>query len=117
MLSARENELITRVGPGTPMGNLYRRFWLPVMVSSELPSADCPPVRLRVLCEDLVAFRDSDGRIGVLDERCPHRNAASSGGATKTVGCAASTTAGNSTSTDAALRYPTLPRARLTGRR
>ena len=73
MLSARENELLTRVGPGTPMGDLYRRFWLPVLVTDELPEPDCTPVRTRVLGERLVAFRDSDGRVGVLDERCPHR--------------------------------------------
>ena len=73
MLSARENELLTRVGPGTPMGNLYRRFWLPVLLTGELPEPDCTPVRLTILGERLVAFRDSMGRVGVLDERCPHR--------------------------------------------
>jgi phthalate 4,5-dioxygenase len=73
MLNPRENELITRIGPGTPMGNLYRRFWLPVLVAEELPEPDCTPVRLTVLGEQLVAFRDSEGRIGVLDERCGHR--------------------------------------------
>jgi phthalate 4,5-dioxygenase len=75
MLSERENELITRVGQGTPMGELYRRFWLPVLLSDELPAPDCTPVRMKVLGERLVAFRDSMGRIGVLDERCPHRMA------------------------------------------
>ena len=73
MLSARENELLTRVGPGTPMGNLYRRFWLPVLLTDELPEPDCTPVRMTVLGERLVAFRDTQGRVGVLDERCPHR--------------------------------------------
>jgi phenylpropionate dioxygenase-like ring-hydroxylating dioxygenase large terminal subunit len=73
MLNPRENELITRVGPGTPMGDLYRRFWLPVLVADELPEPDCVPVRLTVLGEKLVAFKDSNGRIGILDERCPHR--------------------------------------------
>lgn len=73
MLSPRENELITHVGPGTPMGDLYRRFWLPVLVADELPEPDCVPVRLTVLGERLVAFKDSNGRIGILDERCPHR--------------------------------------------
>jgi phthalate 4,5-dioxygenase oxygenase subunit len=75
MLSERENELITHVGPGTPMGDLYRRFWLPILLSDELPAPDCTPVRAQVLGERLVAFRDSSGRIGVLDERCPHRMA------------------------------------------
>jgi phthalate 4,5-dioxygenase oxygenase subunit len=73
MLSERENQLLTRVGPGTPMGELYRRFWLPVLVADELPEPDCTPVRLTVLGEKLVAFKDSDGRVGILDERCPHR--------------------------------------------
>ena len=73
MLSAKENDLLTRVGPGTPMGDLYRRFWLPVLLSDELPEPDCTPVRFMVLGERLVAFRDTAGRVGVLDERCPHR--------------------------------------------
>ena len=57
------------------MGDLYRRFWLPVLISEELPAPDCTPVQLTVLCERLVAFKDSNGRIGVLEERCPHRQA------------------------------------------
>jgi phenylpropionate dioxygenase-like ring-hydroxylating dioxygenase large terminal subunit len=73
MLSTQENDLLTRVGPGTPMGELYRRFWLPVLLTDELPEPDCTPVRLPVLGERLVAFRDTQGRVGVLDERCPHR--------------------------------------------
>jgi phthalate 4,5-dioxygenase len=73
MLSREENELLTRVGPGTPMGALFRRFWLPAMMASELPGPDCPPVRLRLLGEDLVAFRDSSGRVGVLGALCAHR--------------------------------------------
>ena len=57
------------------MGELFRRFWLPAMLPSELPEADCPPVRLRLLGEDLVAFRDSNGEIGVVEAHCPHRGA------------------------------------------
>jgi nitrite reductase/ring-hydroxylating ferredoxin subunit len=75
MLSKSDNELITRVGPGTPMGELMRRYWLPAMLSTELPEPDCAPVRLRLLGEDLVAFRATSGRVGVLDAYCPHRNA------------------------------------------
>jgi phthalate 4,5-dioxygenase len=75
MLSIEENERITQTGPGTPMGNLFRRFWLPVLLSSELVRPDDPPVRVQVLSERLIAFRDSDGRIGLLEERCPHRHA------------------------------------------
>ncbi|WP_166459587.1 Rieske 2Fe-2S domain-containing protein [Amycolatopsis pithecellobii] len=72
MLSREDNELLTKVGPGTPMGELFRRFWLPALVSSEL-EADGAPVRTRLLGEDLVAFRDSTGRAGILGARCPHR--------------------------------------------
>jgi phthalate 4,5-dioxygenase len=75
MLSAEENRLLTRVGPGTPMGTLLRRFWMPALVTSEIPERDGPPLRLRLLGEDLVAFRDSDGRVGTLDAYCPHRRA------------------------------------------
>ena len=75
MLNAEENRLITQVGPGTPMGNLFRRYWLPAMLSTELPEPDSAPVKLRLLGEDLVAFKTSSGRIGVIDTYCPHRNA------------------------------------------
>ena len=75
MLSKRDNDLITHVGPGTPMGELMRRYWLPGLLSSELPEPDCAPVRLRLLGEDLVAFRTTSGAVGVLDTYCPHRNA------------------------------------------
>ncbi|HEY3886871.1 MAG TPA: Rieske 2Fe-2S domain-containing protein, partial [Vicinamibacterales bacterium] len=75
MLTPQENELLTRVAPGTPMGELFRRFWTPVMLASELPEADGAPVRVNVLGEKLVAFRASDGRIGLLDAYCPHRRA------------------------------------------
>jgi phenylpropionate dioxygenase-like ring-hydroxylating dioxygenase large terminal subunit len=75
MLSPEENELLCRTGPGTPMGDLFRRFWLPVALSRELPEPDCPPVRLRILSEDLIAFRDTSGRVGLLSRYCPHRGA------------------------------------------
>ena len=75
MLSKEDNELLTRVGPGTPMGNLLRRYWLPAFLSSELPEPDGDPVRTRVLGEDLIAYRDSTGSVGILDAFCPHRRA------------------------------------------
>src|SRR5438270_9586305 len=75
MLTREENELVTRVGPGTPMGDVLRRYWIPVLMSRELPEADGPPVRVKLLGEKLVAFRDSQGRIGLVDEFCPHRRA------------------------------------------
>ena len=73
MLSKEENELLTRVHPGTPMGRLFRRYWIPALLSEEIPDPDGPPVRVRLLGEDLVAFRDTQGRIGLLDEHCAHR--------------------------------------------
>jgi len=73
MLPPKENELITRVGAGTPMGETMRRYWIPACLSSEIAEPDSPPARVRLLGEDLVAFRDSDGRIGLIDEFCPHR--------------------------------------------
>ncbi|HMA81677.1 MAG TPA: Rieske 2Fe-2S domain-containing protein [Candidatus Binatia bacterium] len=75
MMSQDENELLCRTGPGTPMGDLFRRFWLPVVLSRELPKPDCPPVRLRILSEDLIAFRDTNGKVGLLARYCPHRGA------------------------------------------
>ena len=75
MLSAEENELLTRVGPGTPMGALMRRYWIPALFADRIATPDCTPVRVRLLGESLVAFRDSKGRAGLLDEQCPHRTA------------------------------------------
>ncbi len=73
MLSKEDNELLTRSGPGTPMGGLLRRYWIPALLSEEIPKPDCPPAQVRLLGEKLVAFRDSQGRIGLLEEHCSHR--------------------------------------------
>ena len=75
MLSAEDNELLTRNGPGTGMGEFFRRFWMPVALSRELPEPDCAPIRVRVMGEDLIAFRASDGRVGLIEPRCAHRGA------------------------------------------
>src|ERR1051326_7645258 len=75
MLKLEENELLTRVGPGTPMGNVMRRFWMPALFSSELPGADGDPVRVRLLGEDLIAFRDTNRTVGLIQNHCPHRGA------------------------------------------
>jgi phthalate 4,5-dioxygenase len=75
MLKAEENELVTRVGPGTPMGNTMRRYWMPALLSSELPQPDSDPVRVRLLGEDLIAFRDTNGIVGLIQNNCPHRGA------------------------------------------
>ena len=63
MLSQEESDLFTKFGPGTPMGELIRRTWIPACLSEELPSPDCDPIRVRLVGEDLVAFRDSAGRV------------------------------------------------------
>ena len=75
MLTAEENEVLCRVGPGTPMGKVLRRFWTPAFQLGDLPAPDCPPIRVAVLGENFVAFRDTNGRLGVLDELCCHRGA------------------------------------------
>jgi phenylpropionate dioxygenase-like ring-hydroxylating dioxygenase large terminal subunit len=73
MLAREDNALLTGVGPGTPMGATLRRYWLPALLAWELPEPDCPPVRVKLLGEELVAFRDTAGQLGLLDEYCPHR--------------------------------------------
>jgi nitrite reductase/ring-hydroxylating ferredoxin subunit len=73
MLSREQNEQLTRTGAGTLMGDLFRRYWIPALHVSEVEEADCPPVRVQLLGEKLVAFRDSDGRLGVIEEFCAHR--------------------------------------------
>ncbi len=75
MLNAADNETLCRVGPGTPMGELMRRYWLPVLISGELPVPDGEPQRVRILGEDLIAFRATSGTVGLIQNACPHRGA------------------------------------------
>ena len=75
MLTKAQNDVLTRTGPGTAMGALFRRFWMPVLLSRELAEPDGAPMRVSVLGEELVAFRDSTGRVGLVEARCPHRGA------------------------------------------
>ena len=75
MLRAEENEALTRVGPGTLMGELLRRYWTPACLTAEIPEPGSPPARVRLLGENLVAFRDTAGRVGLVQENCPHRGA------------------------------------------
>lgn len=75
IMSPEVNDLLCRVEGGAPMGQIMRRHWLPAALSEELAERDGDPVRVRLLGEDLVAFRDSDGKIGLIGEFCPHRNA------------------------------------------
>jgi phthalate 4,5-dioxygenase oxygenase subunit len=75
MLSPQENEILTRVSAGTPMGALMRAHWTPVCLIEEVSEPDGTPLLVEVLGERYVAFRDTDGRLGLLDELCPHRRA------------------------------------------
>ncbi len=73
MLRKEQNELLTQTGPGTAMGKLFRCNWIPALLAEELPENDCPPVRVKLLSERLLAVRDSEGRYGLIDEFCAHR--------------------------------------------
>ena len=75
MLSPQDNERLVRVGPGTEMGAMMRRYWHPVATSAQLLGPDCTPLRIELLGERFVLFRDSDGMVGMLDELCMHRGA------------------------------------------
>src|SRR6266849_4237244 len=75
MLSKADNDALTRVGPGTLMGNLMRQYWLPALLSRELAAVDSDPVRVMLLGEKLIAFRDTKGQVGLLANHCPHRGA------------------------------------------
>ncbi|MCD6075838.1 MAG: (2Fe-2S)-binding protein, partial [Rhodospirillales bacterium] len=72
MTTAAENKILTETAPGTPMGEFMRQYWIPAAKSSEL-TKDGEPVRLLLLSEKLIAFRDSNGKVGIMDHRCPHR--------------------------------------------
>jgi phthalate 4,5-dioxygenase len=75
MLTAEKNELLCRVGPGTPGNALFRSLWLPALLSKQLPGAKCAPIRLKLLGEELIAFRDGAGKVGIVQARCLHRGA------------------------------------------
>ena len=75
MLSEADNVRLTRVSRGTPMGELMRRYWQPVLLSTELPENDGAPKRIKILNEELIAFRDTNGKVGIVDAFCPHRRA------------------------------------------
>jgi phenylpropionate dioxygenase-like ring-hydroxylating dioxygenase large terminal subunit len=75
VLTREENLLLAKVGPGTPAGSFMRQYWLPALLAGELPEPDGRPLRLRLLCEELVAFRDTSGRVGIVAANCPHRGA------------------------------------------
>jgi nitrite reductase/ring-hydroxylating ferredoxin subunit len=75
MLSPNDNEILCRVGPGTPMGNLMRQYWIPAIRSDELPAPDCAPLRVRLLGEDMIGYRTTSGAVGLMQNACPHRGA------------------------------------------
>ena len=107
MLTAEENDFLTQTGPDTPMGQYFRRFWQPVALSEELPERDGPPKKVTVMGEELVLFRDTEGRVGLLDRRCPHRGADLITGGTRNAACAASIMVGSSTWRARASTLPT----------
>ena len=73
MTTRAQNDFLSQTGPGTPMGDLFRRYWIPALLAEELPEPDCPPVRVKLLSERLIAFRDTQGSFGLIDEFCAHR--------------------------------------------
>src|SRR5690242_6730767 len=75
MLTREENDNLCRVGPGTLMGTLMREYWVPAALSSELPTPDSDPLRMMLLGEKLIAFRDTNGKVGIIQNNCPHRGA------------------------------------------
>ena len=73
MITHEQNEYMCRTNAGTPMGELFRRYWIPALMAEELPRPNCPPVQVQLLGERLIAFRDTQGRLGLMDEFCAHR--------------------------------------------
>ncbi|GAC1313040.1 MAG: Rieske 2Fe-2S domain-containing protein [Chloroflexota bacterium] len=75
MLSRADNEFLCRIGPGTAMGDVLRQYWVPFLPTRDLPRPDSDPLRVKLLGEDLVAFRDTHGQVGLIQNNCPHRGA------------------------------------------
>ena len=75
MLSKADNDILTQVGPGTLLGDLMRQYWIPALMTTEVAEPDCPPVRLRLLSENLIGFRTTSGKVGIITNSCPHRGA------------------------------------------
>ena len=74
-MTPQQNDILARVEGSAPMGRLMRQHWMPACMSEEVAEPDCTPLRVRLLGENMVVFRDSKGRLGALDEQCPHRRA------------------------------------------
>ncbi len=92
MLTATENERLTQVGPGTPMGALFRRYWHPIAASGELD--DRPTKQVRLLGENLVLYKDKSGALGLIDRLCATDASTSPTASPKSTACGACTTAG-----------------------
>src|SRR2546428_2030400 len=75
MLSREDNELLCRVGPGTPVGAMLRQYWVPALMWERVPGGDGAPGRVRLMGENLIAFRVTSGKIGLIQNHCPHRGA------------------------------------------
>ncbi len=121
MLTEQENERLTQVGPGTPMGNLLRRYWHPV---ATLPDIEREQVMgVRILGEDLVLYKTRKGEMGLIQQRCPHRSTApppSPTASRRKAACAANITAGSTAQRAAASssrsrRWTTRTRTSRTG--
>ena len=96
MVSQADNDILTRTSPGTAIGQVMRRYCMPALLTAELPETDRPPVRVRLLGESLVAFRDTSGRIGLLEDACPTGKRPHSWAAMKKTVCVACSMVGNS---------------------
>ena len=110
MLSATDNAYLNSSEPDTPMGNYLRCHWHPVALSEEVAKPDCAPIRLKVMGEDLLLFRDSKGKTGLIEPFCAHRGADLFFGRNEECGFVASIMGGNTTSTVTVLICPTFPR-------
>ena len=97
MLNEQDNQTMCRVGPGAPMGDLMRQYWVPALLPSEVAAPDGAPVRRRLLGENLIAVRVTSGAVGLVQNACPHRGASLFFGRNEEEGLAASITAGSST--------------------
>ena len=97
MLTREENNILCQTDKGTPMGEFCRRFWTPVLLSEELPEPDCAPMQTKIYGEEMVAFRTTSGKVGVLKEFARTATPASSTAGTRRRAYAAPTTAGSLT--------------------
>ena len=106
MLIKKENALLTEIGPNTSMGDLFRHYWMPALLSEEWVELDGTPKTIKVHGDTLLAFSDSRGEVGIVDRRCPHRGADFFWGVTRPVVCGVFNTVGSSMHTTTVWGYP-----------